>query len=209
MTTLVEVVGDFVCPWCFIGKRRLDRALASVPRPERYSVRWLPFELDPALPAAGRERSSYRTQRFGSLQRSMQKDQLATLAGQDVGIAFRYDRITLVPNTSNAHRLVRWLGTNGDQAAAVDAIFRAYFLEGRDIGARQTLLEIVEELALPTKALATLFDDPASLDEVRKLERRVADRVRTVPSYILNRGELVQGLDSLIATIQQESTHAP
>ncbi len=209
MTTLIEVVGDFVCPWCFIGERRLKQALAGSHRPERYSIRWLPFELDPAMPAEGRERSSYRTQRFGSLERSMQMDQRATLAGREVGIEFRYDLITRVPNTTKAHLLAWRLGTNGAQAAAVDAIFRAYFLDGRDIGSTQTLLEIAQELGQPTEAVTALFDDPAPLQELRKLERQVASRgVATVPSHILNRGELVQGLDSLISTIRQESHHA-
>jgi predicted DsbA family dithiol-disulfide isomerase len=203
MTTLVEVVADFTCPWCFLGKRRLDRALAGSARREDYSVRWLPYELDPSIPAAGRERLSYRTQRFGSLERSMQMDQRATLAGQDVGIAFRYDLMKRVPNTANAHRLVWSAGFYGEQRATVDAIFRAYFLEGRDIGSRQTLLEVAEDLQLPRGEIATLFDDDRSLAEVRKLEQRVTSHgVATVPSYILNRAELViQGLDSLISIV--------
>ena len=203
MTALIEVVADFVCPWCFIGKRRLDRALEDSGRRHEYSVRWLPFELDSAMPVEGRERSSYRTQRFGSLERSMQMDQRATLAGRDVGIEFRYDLITRVPNTLNAHRLVWWLRTHAAQSDAIEAIFHAYFLEGRDIGSVATLTEIAEELRLPGKAVGVLFDDPASLYEVRKLERRVASQnVVSVPSYILDRGGLVQGLDSLISTIR-------
>ena len=203
MTTLVEVVSDFVCPWCFIGKRRLDRALAGSARREDYTVRWLPYELDPSMSAAGRERLSYRTHRFGSLEGSMQKDQQATLAGQDVGIAFRYDLIKRVPNTSNAHRLVWWAGTHGEQRDAVEAILGAYFLEGRDIGSKQTLLEIAEDLQLPRAEIAAIFDDDRSLAEVRKLEHRVTSYgVATVPSYILNRAELVtQSLDSLISII--------
>jgi predicted DsbA family dithiol-disulfide isomerase len=203
MTTLVEVVADFVCPWCFIGKRRLDRALAGSVRRENYTVRWLPYELNPSISAAGCERLSYRTQRYGSLERSMQMDQRATLAGQDVGIAFRYDLMKRVPNTSNAHRLVWWAGTHAEQHDAVEAILGAYFLEGRDIGSKQTLLEIAEGLRLPRDEIATLFDDDRSLVEVRTLEHRVMRYgVATVPSYILNRADLViQGLDSLISII--------
>lgn len=101
MPTLVEIVADFVCPWCFIGKRRLERALERSRRRGNYSVRWLPYELDPSVPAEGQERLRYRTQRFGSLARSMQLDQRATLAGREVGIGFRYDLMKRVPNTSN------------------------------------------------------------------------------------------------------------
>lgn len=207
MTNRVEIVADFVCPWCFIGKRRLERALQEAQRTLDYSIHWFPFELDPSMPRSGRERSSYRTQRFGSLERSMQMDQRATLAGQSVGIAFRYDLMTVVPNTFDAHRLVAWSGVNGDQSETVDAIFRAYFLEGRDIGARATLLEIAEDLWLPRLEVEALLDDPSSANELRELERRIrAQRVVTIPSYILNRAELVQGLDSLIADIHQSTT---
>jgi predicted DsbA family dithiol-disulfide isomerase len=201
--TLVEVVADFVCPWCFIGKRRLDRALADSGRREDYTIRWLPYELDPSMPAAGLERSSYRARRFGSLERSMHMDLRATLAGRDVGIEFRYDLMKRVPNTSKAHRLVLWVGLHGDQRDAVDALFRAYFLEGRDIGVRDTLLEVAEELLLPRSEIDALFRDDRSLAEVRGLEQQVSSYgVTAVPSYILNRAEsVIQGLDSLVSLI--------
>jgi len=108
MSASLQVVVDLICPWCFIGKTRLDQKLSSMPELSRPKIEWLPFELDPHMPAAGAERAAYRSRRFGSLEKSNEMDARAKAAGEQVGIEFRYERMIRTPNTFNAHRL-SWL----------------------------------------------------------------------------------------------------
>src|SRR3954467_3642627 len=142
----VDVISDVICPWCFIGKRRLEKAVAAHGGPGR--VRWLPFQLKPQMPKEGGSRREYRTRKFGSWERSLQLDAQVAAAGAGEGIHFAFDRIERTPNTLNAHRIIRLADTEGVQDAVVEALFRAYFTGGRDIGARQTLLDVVAEAGL-------------------------------------------------------------
>jgi predicted DsbA family dithiol-disulfide isomerase len=204
MSTLIRVAVDLICPWCFIGKRKLELALKAAANPGSFTVEWLPFELDVAMPASGQERSSYRTRRFGSLEKSQQMDQRATVAGRDVGIDFRYDLMTRTPNTFDAHRLIWWAREfGGNQASVVEELFQAYFIEGKDIGARQTLLHVAERARLPLAQAAASLESDASAAEVRALEKSVlAQGVAGVPAYFLNQSRNAVELDSIIGTIR-------
>src|SRR5262245_50155605 len=143
MIVSVDAISDVICPWCYIGKRRLEKAIAALDR--QFEVRWLPFQLNPAMPQEGISRREYRTRKFGSWERSLELDARVIAVGEAEGIRFAFDRIERTPSTLDAHRLIGLAGKQGVQDAVVEALFRAYFTEGRDISKRPTLLDVVTE----------------------------------------------------------------
>src|SRR5437764_752281 len=142
----VDVISDVICPWCYIGKRRLERAVAAVDEPVR--VRWLPFQLNPTMPRKGISRREYRTKKFGSWEHSQELDARVAAAGEAEGIHFAFDRIERTPNTLDAHRLIWLAEKEGVQDAVVEALFWAYFTDGRDISNGQTLIDVVADAGL-------------------------------------------------------------
>lgn len=143
----IDVVSDVVCPWCFIGKRRLDKARAL--RPDvPVAVNWRPFQLDATIPPGGIERRVYLERKFGSAERIAGIYARVAEAGAEEGIAFRFDRIERSPNTLDAHRLIRWAQGAGAQEAVVDRLFDFYFLDGRDIGDPVVLAAAAEQAGM-------------------------------------------------------------
>src|SRR3954451_21913305 len=142
MALLIDVISDLICPWCYIGKRRLEKAVAAVKGRHEVRVRWLPFQLNPTMPKDGISRREYRTRKFGSWERSLALDAKVVEAGKSEGIPFAFDRIERTPNTLDAHRLVWLADKEGVQDAVVEALFRAYFTDGRDSSNRQMLLDV-------------------------------------------------------------------
>ena len=144
----VDVTSDVICPWCYIGKRRLERAVRELGGRHEVRVRWHPFQLNPTMPAGGMDRRAYRTAKFGSWERSQALDAQVAAAGEAEGIAFAFDRIGRTPNTLDAHRLIALAGEQGVQDAVVEAFFRGYFTEGRDLGDRGTILDLALQAGL-------------------------------------------------------------
>src|SRR6202047_3415022 len=126
MTLTVDVISDVICPWCYIGKRRLEEAVAAFGQHD-VRVRWHPFQLNPHMPKEGMNRKEYRTAKFGSWERSLALDAQVAEADRGEGIPFSFDRIMRIPNTLDAHRLVELADTEGVQDGVVEAVFRAYF----------------------------------------------------------------------------------
>src|ERR1700737_2326766 len=131
----VDVISDVVCPWCYLGKRRLERAIGLLPQLE-FAVRWHPFRLDPTIPPGGIDRRDYLTNKFGSLDAIAATHVNLTALGEREGIVFRFGAIRRAPNTVDAHRLIRWAGVVGLAGPMVECLFRAYFAEGIDVGDR-------------------------------------------------------------------------
>jgi predicted DsbA family dithiol-disulfide isomerase len=185
MNLQIDVISDVICPWCFIGKRRLEKAIAAHGEPVQ--VRWLPFQLNPTMPKEGIRRRDYRTRKFGSWERSLELDAQMMSVGEAEGIHFALDRIERTPNTLNAHRLI-WLADHeGCQDAIVEALFRAYFTEGKDISNRQALIDVVAEAGLDRhRAENVLKNDEGqeAIKEAEVLSRRF--RVDGVPFFIIN-----------------------
>jgi predicted DsbA family dithiol-disulfide isomerase len=187
MTLSIEVISDVICPWCFIGKRRLEKAIAALDRQYEVQVRWLPFRMNPQMPKEGITRKEYRTKKVGSWERSLELDAQVVAAGEAEGIRFAFDRIERTPNTLDTHRLI-WLAETEDvQDAVVEALFRAYFTEGRDICNRQTLLNVVAGAGLKRDKAESLLNTDDGLEAIREadaLARRF--RVDDVPFFIVN-----------------------
>lgn len=185
MSLSVDVISDVICPWCFIGKRRLEKAIAAYGGPVK--VRWLPFQLNPTMPKEGISRREYRTNKFGSWERSQELDARVIAVGKEEGIDFAFDRIERTPNTIDAHRLIWLADKEGVQNAVMEALFRAYFTDGRHISEPQTLLNVVAEAGLEReRAEAVLNCDEGleAMEVAEQLSRR--HRVDGVPFFVIN-----------------------
>jgi predicted DsbA family dithiol-disulfide isomerase len=166
----IEVVSDAICPWCFIGKRHMDTALAMLAKEGlTFTVEWRPYQLNPDMPQDGVPRASYRAAKFGSAARAQELDASVANAGRVVGLEFHFDRMERTPNTIEAHRAIRLAGEVGLQDAMVERLFEAYFQNGRDIGSPSVLAEIAQEIGMDPALLAgdrgkadVLADDSAA-----------------------------------------------
>jgi predicted DsbA family dithiol-disulfide isomerase len=189
----IDVISDVVCPWCFIGKRRLEKALDGRPA----TIRWHPFQLNPDMPTEGIDRKTYRIKKFGSWERSQELDAQVAAAGQGEGIAFNFDKIARTPNTLDAHRVIWLAGERGVQDAVVETLFLAYFTEGRDLSDRAALAEVAAGTGLDRAEVVALLAGDKGLDVIRAAEgegRRLG--VSGVPFFVVNRKVAVSGAQS-------------
>jgi predicted DsbA family dithiol-disulfide isomerase len=193
----IDVISDVVCPWCFIGMRRLEMALGRVtaePAHGGVAVRWHPFELNPDLPLAGMDRRAYLDAKFGGRERAAQVYERVRAAGETAGITFAFDRISRQPNTRDAHRLIAWAQERGDAAPLVERLFVAYFIEGRNLGDRAVLAAIAAEAGLDALATRAMLDSNEGADMVLASERRATENgIGGVPFYIFNHSIAVSG----------------
>src|SRR5262245_30048592 len=166
MNLSVEVISDVICPWCYIGKRRLEKAIAAHGGPVK--VRWLPFQLNPTIPKDGISRREYRTKKFGSWERSLELDARVIEVGKAEGINFAFDKIERTPNTLDAHRLIWLADREGVQDAVVDGLFRDYFTDGRGISNRQTLLDVVAEAGLDRNRAEAVLNNNDGLAAIKE-----------------------------------------
>lgn len=194
----VEVASDVVCPWCYIGKKRLEKALALLKDELSFKVRWLPFQLNPDMPAQGLPRAEYRKAKFGSLERSRALDARVIAEGKGEGIEFAFERIERTPNTAQAHRLI---ALAEDQDAVVTALFKAYFEDARDIGDPKVLAEIAAQCGVNAW--------PEKARDVAELESEVREMgISAVPTFIFERRTGVSGAyppEQLAAAIRDAS----
>jgi predicted DsbA family dithiol-disulfide isomerase len=179
----IDIVSDVVCPWCYLGEKRLDAALAEQAQP--VAVRWRPYQLDPTIPEGGLDRPEYLERKFGKGDRiKVAHDNLVRL-GAELGLRFAFDRIKRAPNTLDAHRLIRWAASAGVQRQVVDRLFKAYFVEGRDIGDRAVLIAIAGESGLDPDLVEKRLSEGADADLVRReIAEAQAIGVTGVPFFI-------------------------
>ena len=191
----LEIVSDAICPWCWIGKAHLDRALAILAEGGMtFELGWLPYQLNPDMPAEGVDRASYRAQKFGSVERGAELDAQVAEAGRAAGLAFRHDLMARTPNTIEAHRLIRLSHPTGLQHALVDRLFRAYFQEGEDVGDPAVLVRLGMETGLPEDTLAAFTGGEAARQEVMTESLGLARAgVTGVPSFLMDRHLLFSG----------------
>jgi predicted DsbA family dithiol-disulfide isomerase len=194
MTLIVDVTSDVICPWCYIGKRRLENAVADFAGRADVRVRWHPFQLNPQMPKAGMNRKEYRSAKFGSWERSLALDAQVTAAGMNDGIPFAFDKIERTPNTLNAHQLIWLADKEGVQDAVVEALFQAYFIEGRDISDSPTLLNVATGAGLDRSRAEALLDGNEGLAAIKAAEdhsRRAG--VQGVPFFNINDSVALSG----------------
>ncbi|WP_144149173.1 DsbA family oxidoreductase [Paraburkholderia sp. BCC1884] len=192
----VEVNYDFICPWCWIGQRNFAAALAESGASGEVAVRYVPFELNPSMPVDGMDRRTYRTQKFGSWARSQAMDAQVAAAGLTAGARFNYGLVVRTPNTRLAHRLMQFAQERHEAhqtAALYQAIYAAYFSEGRDIGALDTLVAIALAQGFDADAVRAYLLSNAGEDQL-DVARRRADKlgVQAVPTTVID-GEIISG----------------
>jgi len=189
----IDVISDTVCPWCYIGKRRLDRAIAA--RPDiSFEVEWRPFQLNPDMPAAGMDRQQYLSLKFGGSERARNIYHSVAQAAAEEGLYLRLDAIDRQPNTFDSHRLIRWSASAGVQDRVVEGLFRRYFEDGADIGDRAVLLDVAVAAGMDGELVQALFERDADRDLVMA-EEGVARRmgIAGVPCFIVERKYAVSG----------------
>ena len=185
---VIRVVSDVVCPWCYIGKRRLEKALEIMGRND-VRIHWTAFQLNPNAPPEGWNRREYRAAKFGSLEVSSRLEERVVAAAAQEGLHFRFDRVEKTPNTFDAHRLIWAAGNEGVQDAVVEALFHAYFVEGRNVGDRAVLREIGKN-----NGLSDLFDTDLGTAEVAREEAEArAQGVSGVPTFFVKGEPLTSG----------------
>ena len=179
----IDVVSDVVCPWCYLGEKRLELALREAP--QAVAVRWRPYQLDPTIPDGGLDRAEYMARKFGASGRLQTVHDNLTRLGAEVGLPFAFDKIRRSPNTLDAHRLIRWADSAGVQAKVVDRLFKAYFVEGRDVGDRGVLIDVAQECGLDAELVEKLLSEGADIDLVREeIAQAQAIGVSGVPFFI-------------------------
>jgi predicted DsbA family dithiol-disulfide isomerase len=183
----IEIFSDLICPWCYIGRRRLEDGLKILGANELPNIIWRPFELNPDMPKAGLHRKAYRAAKFGSWERSQAMDREIAEIGRTLGLEFNYDRVLITPNTRAGHRLLWWARDKGLQDALADALFRAYFTEGRDIGKNEVLTQIAAEAGLSATDFSRFVESDKGLEEVLKEEVEGKQRgLNGVPFFVIN-----------------------
>lgn len=210
----LDVVSDVVCPWCYIGKKRLDTAL-EMRGQNGITLLHRPFQLDATIPAEGVDRKAYMEKKFGP-DRARSLGNTIREAGEAAGITFNFDRIERSPNTLDCHRLIRWAGTAGVQGRMVDTLFRRYFVDGEDVGRHDVLVDAADEVGMDTAIVDDLLSRDADKELVRREDALAREMgIQGVPTFVINSQwvmvgaqepeTLVRMFDKLIAKEQAEA----
>ena len=192
---IIDVVSDVICPWCFLGKRRLDAALERLPDLD-VMVRWRPFALDPSLPPEGMDRTEYLSRKFGAEALATLHDPLIA-AGAELGVPYHFERITRTPNTLDAHRLIRWSHTVERQHETAERLFMAYWSEGEDVSDRAVLARCAGDAGLNAAQIAELLDSDQDVENVKaEIQHATNIGVTGVPTFILAQSYALVGAQS-------------
>jgi predicted DsbA family dithiol-disulfide isomerase len=185
-----DIYSDVVCPWCYVGKRRLERALTHLPAVPTQVI-WRPFQLNPTMPAEGTERTAYLEAKFGSVDALRRLEEHVAAAGVSEGICFAFEKITTTPNTFLAHRLIWYAAQRGRQDAMVEALFKGYFEQGADIGSVSVLNGLAESAGLEA---AGFLSAQEGVSEVKAEEAAGHSlSIRAVPYFVVNNRHGISG----------------
>jgi len=204
----VDVYTDIACPWCYVGRARLRQALDQRPRLD-VSLRWRPFQLQPDMPAEGRDFRSVLEEKFGGWSRAQQMFDRIRRMGSEEGLTFDFDAIEVVPNTTDAHRLVLWAQDRNRGGAMATALFRAYFSDGRNVSDWEVLMDCAAEARLEAGAVQSFLSGNEYADEVRASQQQAQRRgITGVPCYVFGEKHAVMGAQSVEALTDALDTAA-
>lgn len=204
---VIDVISDVMCPWCYIGKKRLEKAIKSVPDIQ-VDVRWHPYQLDPTLPPEGKDRATYLNEKFGGAERAEAAYERVRQAGREEGIPFAFEKIEVSPNTLDAHRLILWSRSDDLQDDVVERLFRAYFIEGRNLAKSETLVQISAEAGMQSDLVEQLFETDSDLAKLkRQIDQASEMGVTGVPFFIIDGRFALAGAEDP-ATIAAALQHA-
>jgi len=211
-----KVVSDLICPWCYIGKRRLEAALRELPPETNVSVSWLPFQLNPDMPRGGMDRKEYCMRKFGSWAKCEELYAQISAAGKTVGIDFHFEKQPIIPNSFDSHRVIWLAGQEGRQDAVVEALFRAYFCEGVNLSNSSNLVEVATAAGLDRTQTERLLSSDRAVAEVQAEEQEIKELgVSAVPLFIIQDRVGVSGaqppetLLRAFAQAQEDDPNAP
>lgn len=189
----LDILSDPICPWCFIGKARLDQALINHPD-HPFTIEWHPFQLNPTMPAGGMDRREYLETKFGGRANALKVYGQIAQAAEESGLEIDFAAIERTPNTLDAHRLIHWAGIEGRQTAVVTALFKAYFQEGKDIEDPATLRAIAEGAEMDGDMIARLLASDADRADIIARDSHARQRgVNSVPTFIVANTHVVPG----------------
>lgn len=189
----LDIISDPICPWCFIGKTYLDRALAA--RPDHpFVIEWHPFQLNPEMPAGGMDRRAYLEHKFGGREGAVKVYGQIAQTAEAAGLEIDFGAIKRTPNTIDAHRLIHWAGIEGRQTPVVSKLFEAYFQQGRDIGDREVLSDIADSVEMDAAVIRKLLDSDADVADIRARDAHSRQMgISGVPTFIVAQQHALPG----------------
>ncbi|PLS20565.1 DsbA family oxidoreductase [Neptunicoccus cionae] len=191
--TKLDIISDPICPWCFIGKTKLDRALEKHPDHDLV-IEWHPFQLNPTMPAEGMDRREYLETKFGGKEGAVRTYGAIAQAAEDAGIDINFEGIKRTPSTLNAHRLLHWAALEGHQNAVVDRLFKAYFKDGQDISDMDVLVGIASGVGMDGEMVRRLLNGDQDAKEIQERDASARERgISGVPCFIIGKHYVVQG----------------
>ncbi|MBY6081328.1 DsbA family oxidoreductase [Ruegeria arenilitoris] len=192
-TVKLDILSDPICPWCYIGKTNLDKALASVPD-HPFVIEWHPFQLNPDMPEGGMDRREYLERKFGGKEGAVRAYAPVVEHAEKAGLNIDFEAMKRTPNTLDAHRLIHWAGIEGKQNRVVDALFTAYFVQGRDIGDHEVLADIADSVGMDAAVVLKLLKSDADRDDIRQRDTHSREMgVNSVPTFIVANQHAVPG----------------
>ncbi|MBU2993253.1 DsbA family oxidoreductase [Octadecabacter sp. 1_MG-2023] len=189
----LDIISDPICPWCYIGKTNLDRALEQIPD-HPFQIEWHPFQLNPEMPAEGMDRREYLERKFGGKDGAVRAYAPIVEMAEKVGLKIDFEGMKRTPNTINAHRLIHWAGIEGRQTFVVHRLFEAYFRDARDIGDIEVLADIADSCEMDAGVIAKLLASDADIDGIRNRDTHSREMgVNSVPTFIIDNKHAVPG----------------
>ena len=192
-TVKFDIMSDPICPWCYIGKTHLDKALANFPD-HPFAIEWHPFQLNPDMPSAGMDRREYLERKFGGKEGAVRAYAPVVAHAENAGLKIDFEGMKRTPNTLDAHRLIHWAGIEDKQNAVIDSLFDAYFVETRDIGDHEVLADIADGVGMDAAIVLKLLKSDADREDIRSRDRHSRQMgVSSVPTYIVANQHAVPG----------------
>lgn len=189
----LDIMSDPICPWCFIGKAYLDKALSAHPN-HQFLIEWHPFQLNPDMPANGMGRREYLEGKFGGRDAAVRAYAPVVESAKTAGVAIDFEGMKRTPNTINAHRLIHWAGIEGRQTAGVSALFKAYFTDARDIGDADVLIDIAKSVEMDADVIKRLLDSDEDLKLIQDRDKHSRKMgINSVPTFIIANQHAVPG----------------
>ena len=193
----IDIISDPICPWCYIGKTRLDRALELNPT-HNFIIEWHPFQLNPTMPKDGMDRREYLEAKFGGQKEAIEVYSNIDKTATETGLSLNFGGIKRTPNTIDAHRLIHWAGIEGRQNSIIDRLFKAYFQEGRDISEHSVLTRIASAAGMDQDVVRNLLKSDADKEDIKARDTDARKRgIQGVPAFVVANEYVIQGAQTI------------